>query len=69
MEERLDDAIHVLRNHAGEGGVLPPGHPMAAMSGMLHSNGPMSGMGPGYPGMSMMPPGHPDMHVVSLLDV
>lgn len=29
MEERLDDAIHVLRNHAE--GSLIPGHDMAAM--------------------------------------
>ncbi|KAL4216690.1 Transcription factor 4 [Mactra antiquata] len=49
MEERLDDAIHVLRNHA-EGQM--PGHP--GMPGHMmpssHSNGIMGNMG-GYGGM------------------
>ncbi|KAK2186930.1 hypothetical protein NP493_182g03041 [Ridgeia piscesae] len=35
MEERLDDAIHVLRNHAEAGQVLPPG----MMPPPPHSNG------------------------------
>ena len=63
MEERLDDAIHVLRNHAESAphpGQFPPGHP-AALQGMMppppHSNGLMP---PGPPGH--MPPGyHPGM--------
>ena len=63
MEERLDDAIHVLRNHAESAphpGQFPPGHP-AALQGMMppppHSNGLMP---PGPPGH--MPPGyHPSM--------
>ena len=64
MEERLDDAIHVLRNHAGDTG--GPGamgiHPGQSMPpGMMpgpHSNGfmpPGSMGGPHYtPGMGMM---------------
>lgn len=35
MEERLDDAIHVLRNHAEGGQILPPG----MMPPPPHSNG------------------------------
>ena len=62
MEERLDDAIHVLRNHAESGQMLPPGHPAAGMPGMMpgpHSNGFMPGsmvgsVGPYPPGMGMM---------------
>lgn len=52
MEERLDDAIHVLRNHAG--GEIPsmpgqghPGMPSHMMSSS-HSNGIMGGGGGGY---------------------
>ncbi|KAL5020223.1 hypothetical protein ScPMuIL_003115, partial [Solemya velum] len=51
MEERLDDAIHVLRNHAGgEMTGMPPQH----MPGMIpHPNGHMSSMGyPPHMGMS-----------------
>lgn len=57
MEERLDDAIHVLRNHAeGAPLALPPGH-LAGMPIMhtAHSNGIMGNLGgaPGY--LSGMP--------------
>ena len=65
MEERLDDAIHVLRNHAEAGHILP-GHGVPGMPGMMppHSNGLMPGsMGPGYPPMGMPP--HMDSHMVS----
>ena len=61
MEARLDDAIHVLRNHA-EGQILP-GHP--GMSGMMHpthSNGIMGNMG-AYVSMGM--PTHMESHMVS----
>ena len=27
MEERIEDAIHVLRTHAGDAGSMPPQHP------------------------------------------
>ncbi|XP_064596094.1 transcription factor 12-like isoform X4 [Liolophura sinensis] len=60
MEERLDDAIHVLRNHAE--GQMPglPSHP--TIPGMMppHSNGIMGNMS-GYPGMGM--PSHLDSHL------
>lgn len=49
MEERLDDAIHVLRNHAE--GQLIPGHDMTAMNSVA-----MPPMGPGY----LRPTGHVD---------
>ncbi len=67
MEERLDDAIHVLRNHAEAGHILPPGHVVPGMPGMMppHSNGLMPGsMGPGYSSMGMPPHGI-DSHMVS----
>ncbi len=82
MEERLDDAIHVLRNHAESSPHLPPGHP--AMQGMMgppptHSNGlhmppgppgPPHHVGGHYPGMPPhhMPPHHPHMesHMVCI---
>ncbi|XP_014662676.1 PREDICTED: transcription factor 12-like isoform X2 [Priapulus caudatus] len=52
MEERLDDAIHVLRNHAeGAPLSLPPGHlPGMPIMHTAHSNGIMGNMGggPGY---------------------
>ncbi len=82
MEERLDDAIHVLRNHAESSPHLPPGHP--AMQGMMgppptHSNGLHMPPGPPgaphhvgghYPGMPPhhMPPHHPhmDSHMVCM---
>ena len=57
MEERLDDAIHVLRNHA-EGQI--PGMPGHMMQSSSHSNGILAGS-MGY-GMSS---GHMDsQHMV-----
>lgn len=61
MEERLDDAIYVLRNHAESNLHLPPGHPAAMTMGPPHSNGLVpppnmgpspaaGGAGPEYPG-------------------
>ena len=76
MEERLDDAIHVLRNHAegqmpgmpGHPG-LPPGHPGAPHPGLppsmmssAHSNGIMGSVPP-YPPLVSGP--HLDSHMVS----
>ncbi|CAH1789445.1 unnamed protein product, partial [Owenia fusiformis] len=61
MEERLDDAIHVLRTHAGE--AIPGGmgshisHTMPHM--MSHSNGIMGNMNSVYPPPMGMP-GHID---------
>ncbi|XP_041355899.1 transcription factor 4-like isoform X1 [Gigantopelta aegis] len=66
MEERLDDAIHVLRNHAEHApDQIPgmPGHP--GLPGMMpqgHSNGIMGSMG-GYPPMPLQ--GHMDSHMGS----
>ena len=75
MEERLDDAIHVLRNHAESSQIFggppgPPGAPGGPMPPMMsppHSNGlmpphphSMHGSAPPYPGM---PPY--DSHMVS----
>ncbi|XP_052785689.1 transcription factor 12-like isoform X3 [Mya arenaria] len=67
MEERLDDAIHVLRNHAEMPPMGPPhqggpgghpggqgGHPgghMLPPTGNSHSNGIMANMGGPYSGM------------------
>ncbi|PKU29710.1 transcription factor 4 isoform x4 [Limosa lapponica baueri] len=47
--ERLDDAIHVLRNHAvGPATAMPGGH--ADMHGLIgpSHNGAMAGLGSGY---------------------
>lgn len=70
MEERLDDAIHVLRNHAEAPPQFPPGHPAAGVvQGMMppppHSNGLMPpGMPPGYPPHHPgMPPHHMPPHM------
>ena len=67
MEERLDDAIHVLRNHAEHApDQMPgmPGHPgMPGIMPQAHSNGIMGGMGGGYPPMPLQ--GHMDSHLVS----
>ena len=58
MEERLDDAIHVLRNHAEAGqplGGMPPLPPSAALP-QPHSNGllaPPPGAPPYPPGLGM----------------
>ena len=62
MEERLDDAIHVLRNHAeGQMPGLPP-----HMIPSSHSNGILAGS-MGYGGV--MPSGHMDsQHMVSKED-
>ncbi|XP_076438959.1 transcription factor 4-like isoform X2 [Babylonia areolata] len=67
MEERLDDAIHVLRNHA-EGQMpgmpgLPPGHPglPPAMMSAAHSNGIMGSVPP-YPPLMSGPP-HLEPHM------
>ena len=70
MEERLDDAIHVLRNHAeSREDLLPPGaaaHMMQQQQMMQphpasHSNGP-----PGlYPPPPPMHPMHQHPHMVS----
>ncbi|KAL3886751.1 hypothetical protein ACJMK2_026725 [Sinanodonta woodiana] len=62
MEERLDDAIHVLRTHAE--GQMPgmQGHP-PGLSGMMqgpHSNGVMGNLG--YPGMGI-PSSHIESHM------
>ncbi|XP_064645674.1 transcription factor 4-like isoform X3 [Lineus longissimus] len=60
MEERLDDAIHVLRSHAegqmpGLLGQIMPGMQMLHGPPGSHSNGMMVNMGPGYSGMGMPP--------------
>lgn len=68
MEERLDDAIHVLRNHAGgEIGSMPgPGHPgmPGHMMSSTHSNGLLGGS---YMGHGNSSSSHVDSpHMVSL---
>ena len=70
MEERLDDAIHVLRNHA-EGQMpgmpgMPPGHSglPPAMMPATHSNGIMGSVPP-YPPLMSGP--HMDSHMVSIV--
>ena len=72
MEERLDDAIHVLRNHAempghgvpGMAGMMPPPHSNGLMPGAM--TGPMTGaMGSPYPGMGL-PTSHMDGHMVGV---
>ncbi|KAL8622316.1 hypothetical protein ACOMHN_043320 [Nucella lapillus] len=71
MEERLDDAIHVLRNHA-EGQMpgmpgLPPGHPglQSAMMPGAHSNGIMGSVPP-YPPLMAGPPHNLEPHMLPL---
>ena len=74
MEERLDDAIHVLRNHAESSQIFgPPGQPgMPPMMSPTHSNGLMPphphsmphGAAPPY---TTMPPYDP--HMVSVQKV
>lgn len=77
MEERLDDAIHVLRNHA-EGQLpipgmpghpaAPPGHPagphpgLPSMMSSAHSNGIMGSVAAYPPLMGS----HLDSHMVSI---
>ncbi|XP_071098703.1 transcription factor 4-like isoform X5 [Haliotis cracherodii] len=61
MEERLDDAIHVLRNHAEHQPGMPSHLGMPGMMPPGQSNGIMGNMG-GYPGMGLMQ-GHMDAHM------
>ena len=62
MEERLDDAIHVLRNHAeGQMPGMPP-----HMIQSSHSNGILAGS-MGYGGV--LPSGPMDSHMVSGIKV
>ena len=48
MEERLDDAIHVLRNHAEAGQLVP----------QVGGGGGGGGGGPGLVTRALMPPSH-----------
>lgn len=64
MEERLDDAIYVLRNHAESNQLLPPG--AAPPEGHPYEMGPGGHMAP-HPHGSAGPGGHPLPHSNGLM--